>query len=221
MKNTIDSSRVTRLGLADVVDRALARAVRSVLLAAPRTLELLEPRTLLTAAPLGQEFLVNQRDLGGEATQEPAVAMDLGGDSVVVWVRSPGTGSENGIFARRYEQTAPATASVGDRVWLDEDGNGVQDAGESGVMGVSVDLLDEDGVVASTVTDYRGYYDFDGLPAGDSYYLRFNLPQGYVFSPQDQGAHDALDSDANVETGKTTVFMLWPGVADMTHDAGM
>ncbi len=33
----------------------------------------------------------------------------------------------------------PATASVGDRVWNDADGDGVQDAGEAGINGVTVE----------------------------------------------------------------------------------
>src|SRR5205823_2310309 len=34
------------------------------------------------------------------------------------------------------------TASVGDRVWLDSNGDGVQDVGEAGINGVTVQLLD-------------------------------------------------------------------------------
>jgi len=34
--------------------------------------------------------------------------------------------------------TLPEYASIGDRVWLDEDGDGIQDAGEDGVAGVAV-----------------------------------------------------------------------------------
>ena len=34
------------------------------------------------------------------------------------------------------------TGSVGDRVWLDANANGVQDAGETGINGVTVQLLD-------------------------------------------------------------------------------
>ncbi len=33
------------------------------------------------------------------------------------------------------------TGSVGDRVWNDTNGNGVQDAGETGINGVTVQLL--------------------------------------------------------------------------------
>lgn len=58
--------------------------------------------------------------------------------------------------------------SIGDRIWLDVDGDGVQDAGEQGLGGVTVNLLDSTGTVilATTTTDANGNYDFVGLPAG-------------------------------------------------------
>ncbi len=59
-------------------------------------------------------------------------------------------------------------SSIGDTVFLDEDGDGSQDAGEAGISGVTVDLLDSGGnVVATTTTDSSGNYDFVGLAAGD------------------------------------------------------
>lgn len=57
--------------------------------------------------------------------------------------------------------------SLGDRVWLDEDADGVQDPGEPGINGVTVTLLDADGnVVATQVTAGDGEYLFEGLEAG-------------------------------------------------------
>ncbi len=60
------------------------------------------------------------------------------------------------------------TGSVGDRVWTDTNGNGVQDSGEAGINGVTVQLIDSEGaVMASTVTAGNGNYTFSGLPAGN------------------------------------------------------
>jgi hypothetical protein len=59
------------------------------------------------------------------------------------------------------------SASIGDRVWFDIDGDGLQDAGEAGLNGVTVRLRDSGGnVVATTVTAGDGAYTFDNLPAG-------------------------------------------------------
>ncbi|MEM9552691.1 MAG: SdrD B-like domain-containing protein [Acidobacteriota bacterium] len=67
--------------------------------------------------------------------------------------------------------------SIGDRVWLDQDGDGVQDAGEGGLENVTVNLLGpgpngifgdaDDEILATTTTGTDGAFDFVGLPAGD------------------------------------------------------
>jgi hypothetical protein len=47
------------------------------------------------------------------------------------------------------------TASVGDRVWLDSNGNGAQYGGEAGVNGVTVQLLDNANNVIATAHERR------------------------------------------------------------------
>ncbi|MCK5827141.1 carboxypeptidase regulatory-like domain-containing protein, partial [Candidatus Bipolaricaulota bacterium] len=67
----------------------------------------------------------------------------------------------------------PGIGSIGDRVWFDFNGNGVQDAGEDGIPNVTVVIegdLDGDGFIdytAELTTDANGEYLFDELPAGD------------------------------------------------------
>ena len=56
---------------------------------------------------------------------------------------------------------AVKTGKLGDFAWLDENGNGLQDAGEPGIPGLNVALIQEGLKVASTVTDAYGYYLFD------------------------------------------------------------
>ncbi len=58
--------------------------------------------------------------------------------------------------------------SVGDRVWDDQDGDGVQDVGEPGLVGVTVVLRNDAGdEVATTTTGANGVYLFDGIYPGD------------------------------------------------------
>ena len=58
------------------------------------------------------------------------------------------------------------TASIGDTIFDDLDGDGVPDVGEPGLQGVTVELFD--GVVTTTVvTGPNGDYVFDGLTPGD------------------------------------------------------
>ncbi len=115
----------------------------------------------------------------------------------------------------------PELAAIGDYVWHDMDNDGIQDEGEPGVEGVTVNLYDcQDILLATTTTDANGFYLFDGLMAGD-YYVEFVLPDGYFFSPVDQGNDDAQDSDADPMTGKAICTTLDEGEYDMTWDAGI
>ena len=119
-------------------------------------------------------------------------------------------------------------SSLGDRVWLDTNGNGIQDAGEAGIPGVSVKLLDglgnpfldRNGVAVATTTDSNGNYLFKDLPVGN-YQVKFMPPAGYVISPKDQGTDDAVDSDADPVTMLSSVITLGPDQTNLTLDAGL
>ncbi|NNF66046.1 MAG: hypothetical protein HKM98_00905, partial [Gammaproteobacteria bacterium] len=123
-------------------------------------------------------------------------------------------------------------ASLGDFVWNDLDEDGVQDQGEPGVNDVTVTLsvlnCDDDSVTVpnfqtvSTANDgfNDGAYEFTGLMPG-CYKVTFSdLPTDFVFTIANQGS-DALDSDANVNTGMTGTIVLDSGEDDPTNDAGI
>jgi protocatechuate 3,4-dioxygenase beta subunit len=112
-------------------------------------------------------------------------------------------------------------AALGDFVWEDKNVNGAQDAGEPGIPGVTVKLLDATGttVLATTTTDASGLYLFTGLTPG-TYKVMFVQPAGYTASPKDQGADDAKDSDADTTTGMTGTYTLVSGQTNLTVDAG-
>ena len=66
--------------------------------------------------------------------------------------------------------------SIGDTVWIDVNGNGIQEPGEPGIGGVDLTLYDagadgkcstgDDQLIASTTTDANGKYRFDKVDAG-------------------------------------------------------
>ena len=162
-------------------------------------------------APAGTSF--TGKDLGGNDTTDSDV--DSTGKSGVINLESGETDSS--VDAGLTQ----ATASYGDKVWLDKNANGVQDAGEAGIAGVTVKLLNSAGaVVATTTTDANGNYLFDNLTPGD-YSAQIVAPTGYFLSAKDQGGNDATDSDFDPTTGKTIVTTLATGEADLSWDAGL
>ena len=117
---------------------------------------------------------------------------------------------------------ANALAGLGNYVWNDANSNGIQDAGELGVGGVSVTLYNSAGaVIANTTTSANGYYEFRGLTPGVEYVVGFdNLPAGYSFTSPNQGTNDANDSDAN-GSGRTGSYILAANEFNSSVDAGI
>ncbi len=105
--------------------------------------------------------------------------------------------------------------SIGDFVWEDNNGNGIQDAGEAGIAGVTV-TLNGPGGTQITNTDANGFYSFSSLATG-SYTVTFATPAGYVSSPSNQGSNDAVDSDPI--NGVASVSYV-AGTNNNTIDAG-
>ena len=126
------------------------------------------------------------------------------------------------VFDIQGNSTSPSDGVIGDMVWLDNDGDGIQDAGEEAMAGITVSLYDSgDNLQGTTASAANGSYSFEGLPSGN-YYLSFTgAPAGYGLSPLDQGGNDALDNDADPSNGgKTATFSLGISEVDNTRDAG-
>ncbi|MEF8770661.1 SdrD B-like domain-containing protein [Candidatus Accumulibacter contiguus] len=121
-------------------------------------------------------------------------------------------------------------ASLGDRLWVDSNGDGQQNDGATGITGQTITLIGGgtdgkiDGVgdtTATTTTGADGFYQFKGLTPGVEYQVQFSdLPAGYLFTSQNVG-NDASDSDADTTTGKTQIVTLAPGEYNPTLDAGV
>lgn len=123
-----------------------------------------------------------------------------------------------------------AFASISGLVFEDTDEDGIEDGGEDGVAGAAVALYkpgDDDEVGTSddefaqaTITDNDGLYTLSGVVT-DDYYVRFTAPSGYTFSPQDQGADDTVDSDADPNDGLTAAFTVSASTDVTDVDAGV
>ncbi|MEZ0611590.1 SdrD B-like domain-containing protein [Fibrella sp. WM1] len=112
-------------------------------------------------------------------------------------------------------------ASLGDYTFVDTNHNGVQDANDTPLAGVTVVLYNNGAAIATTTTDASGLYSFTGLAAlsSYSYSVGFTTPAGYVITGSNAG-DDALDSDADPITGRTQSVTLAAGQNDTSLDAG-
>ena len=103
--------------------------------------------------------------------------------------------------------------SLGDYVWLDTNRDGIQDANESGINGITVNLYSSTnctGTITNTQTTMNGgipakdgFYQFTGLTQG-SYCVEFVLPSNYTVSPN-TGTNDTNNSDANTNGQITNI----------------
>ncbi|MCC7029258.1 MAG: carboxypeptidase regulatory-like domain-containing protein, partial [Chitinophagaceae bacterium] len=176
----------------------------------------LNPGTYHVGFTLPTNYIFTGKDQGIDDLKDsdPDVATGMTGEYTLVAGDSNMT-VDAGIY---FQQ--PVNASLGDYVWNDTDQDGVQDAGEVGIAGVTVTLNDQLGnPIATTVTDATGHYYFTNLVPG-TYSVTFTKPIGYIFSPQNQG-DDQTDSDADILTGTTSNVTLAPGENNLSIDAGL
>ena len=149
--------------------------------------------------------------------------MNAGGDSALYsgWTDHE-PGERRTLIQFDFSTPPPIPySSIGDRVWRDVNMNGLQDDGEEGLPGVTVNLRDcKEVLIESTTTDENGLYTFDSLDA-DSYVIEFVCPEGYGYSDPWQGNDTTLDSDADKITGFTFCVRVPRDTDDDTRDAGM
>ena len=120
----------------------------------------------------------------------------------------------------------PTPINIGNFVWNDTNANGVQDAGEPGLNGITVQLWNsaKNDLIDSATTNANGNYSLIAPVPGD-YRVRVLLPGGAGFAPKDVGGSDLADSDINasgIDFGFTDVFTLASNVISISSkDAGL
>jgi hypothetical protein len=157
----------------------------------------------------------------------------------------PATGC-SGVVQLAANQTAPdldfglvaaQLAVLGDYVWFDRNGDGLQNEPVwDGANGVTVKLFADDGnglpepgvdsLVATTVTandalGRPGFYRFNGLTPGRRYFVQVGRSAGTTgFTSPNAGANDTLDSDVDAN-GVSPLVTLAAGELNRTLDAGL
>jgi len=171
--------------------------------------------------PAGRSYTVyvNDATLPEDVNPTPTNLGD--GDTYVTPVLSSG----DVLDYLDFGFTGGVTGAIGDTVWLDLNGNGVQDPGEPGLANTSLRLIsvgadgiagtDDDFRVLSTTTDANGEYLFSGLQDGDYYVEIAYLP------PDLSGALDGSNQNAiDGHTSYTIPISLVDGETYLDADFG-
>ncbi|WP_341932995.1 SdrD B-like domain-containing protein [Microbacterium sp. LWO14-1.2] len=190
--------------------------------------------------------------------------LDLSSDGVRVYQHSDGTTQRGAMMSTGFETNSGSfvkagglgdlttladlpPVEIGNRVWLDLDGDGIQEAGEDPIAGVTVRLFDTAGnVVASAVTDAQGTYIFSSSPGTSTgstiyglpltpdtdYEIRLDRAADYADGgPLDEvvptltaaGTDEAVDSNGVRQSATLVTAAVrtpGPGAADHTFDFG-
>jgi uncharacterized repeat protein (TIGR01451 family) len=136
----------------------------------------------------------------------------------------------------------PAPTEIGNRVWLDQNGNGLQEAGENGIPNVAVQLMSGTTVITTATTDAEGNYYFSNATGTDTDSKKYNLSQlqpnttytvkfpttamvagkSYPLTVAKAGTNTLLDSNATA-TGDvviTTTDIPLDGANNFSFDVG-
>ena len=110
----------------------------------------------------------DERLISGENTSIMTQCSGRTGQSSVIDVKM--TGSYSGMHIGSV-----LPGKLGDKCWLDENGNGLQDTDEMGLKGVKIELMRGDRVMGEAVSDQYGFWRMDDVyPA--TYTLRVTPP---------------------------------------------
>ena len=151
----------------------------------------------------------------GNGVVTAAVTLSLG--------KEPGPNGTNNNGTVDFGFNQPVT--IGDFVFVDSNGNGIQDAGEPGITGVKLTLTGTSaGGIAITdyaTTDTNGLYSFSEPPGTYAVSVdasnSSNALSGYVATATGLGT---ASTDSNVNPSATTPTTLTSGAVDNTIDFG-
>lgn len=126
---------------------------------------------------------------------------------------------------------AQASAGITGRVWLDTDEDGIQDAAELGLDGVTVklfwmdkpdseELMFIDSVISQTTGGVPGTYGFDYIMPG-YYRTEVVLADEHAVTQLNTGSNDSLDCDIDPLSAQSEVFWIDSATTWTFHDIGV
>lgn len=102
-------------------------------------------------------------------------------------------------------------SDIGDYVWLDSNRNGLQDSDEQGLAAVTVNLYEDQTLLATTHTNVDGYYTFTNLKTPRTYRLEFILPSDeYLYT-----AANVIDTSTQARGNSRAIVTENPQVASI------
>ncbi len=133
------------------------------------------------------------------------------------------------IDVQEDEEIPDNTSEIGDRVWLDTNGDGYQDNSEMGIENIEIQLFSSSNYnspIASQLSGPDGYFCFTGLSSG-AYFVKFVVPDTLVITdPKISGNNTNLDNkDSDIENtfgyGTTNMINLGLDQQIKTCDGGL
>ncbi|GAA3927684.1 SdrD B-like domain-containing protein [Microbacterium soli] len=153
----------------------------------------------------------------------------VGNDSVTSEYTDQDWNATEGVDPRWDAGIVPESVSVGDFVWQDLTGDGIQDSGEPGIPGATLTITGPDGwdgrnvygePVTPVETDGRGLYEFTDLPVlseGETYTVTISdVPAKFKPTLENQGERGTDSSTGSATSGALTE----DGASDPTLDFG-
>ncbi|MFZ1388676.1 MAG: GEVED domain-containing protein [Thiolinea sp.] len=197
----------------------------------------------------GEQAITNQQDnAGGDSQSGPGsigfavnvpVTATLGSTHARFrWSSTAGldaiAAAANGEVEDYVVNIAAPTTTLSGKVWFDSDNDGIQnEAASTGIEGAKVELYNPatSAVVATTVTDENGHYQFTnaaGLAVSTTYQLRIanfeaKVPQSdWAITSLHTGTDTSVDSDAILTSSYWTIAVTSPvaGATMASNDFG-
>jgi fimbrial isopeptide formation D2 family protein/uncharacterized repeat protein (TIGR01451 family) len=182
-----------------------------------------DPNYLFQYLPAGNYTVAVSASGGSGGVPDNMVLTDSVDDTFLSATATVTTSLTEGETKQTIDFGYRGNSAIGDRVWYDADGDGLQVSGEPGIPGVQVTLLwsgpdgtlgNADDVTFTTTTDANGNYLFSGLPVnGDNDPYRVTVSQPALFPEQ------TYDSD-DIDTPNQSTLALPQDTSNLDQDFG-
>jgi uncharacterized repeat protein (TIGR01451 family) len=174
---------------------------------------------LQVVQPAGYDYTLLQQ--GGDPAADSDILPETGKSALFTVVSNTAYLAMDAGFVP-FQPPTTSNITIGDLVWNDVNRNGLQDAGETGMPGIVVNLLSglDESLVMKDTTDTAGAYLFKDMAPG-LYILQVVQPAGFIFTLLNAGSDPAADSDIIPESARSAVFNVIANTVYPNMDAGL